>query len=289
MSHGLFLSRPRSGACTVRRPSGSAHRCSVRRWLFAPSPPARKGAGSGGGSLGKYNIAYHLDRSRLCRLAESPDRMAFAACKAPKACGGCGDRAAARLRARLLRRVVGGQDRAERLDRHGRRNAATCAVSRLWGAGLSCCPMRGYPEGMDDGETMVTYGSPDDAVEQIRTLLGTPQPRLTIARAGHEMVSTRYSKEAQWKRFEALVASISRRSMSDNFIPISRPFIGELEEKFVLDALIPGGCRRSENISTSSRPSSRAIAALNMRSPSATARPGFISHLRRSGLDPATR
>jgi hypothetical protein len=31
---------------------------------------------------------------------------------------------------------------------------------------------------------------------------------LKIARAGHEMVSTRYSKEVQWKRFEELVSSI---------------------------------------------------------------------------------
>jgi hypothetical protein len=34
------------------------------------------------------------------------------------------------------------------------------------------------------------------------------QRRLRIARVGHEMVSTRYSKEVQWKRFEALAASI---------------------------------------------------------------------------------
>jgi hypothetical protein len=34
------------------------------------------------------------------------------------------------------------------------------------------------------------------------------EKRLNVARAGHEMVSTRYSKEAQWNRFEALVASI---------------------------------------------------------------------------------
>jgi hypothetical protein len=34
------------------------------------------------------------------------------------------------------------------------------------------------------------------------------EKRLNVARAGHEMVSTRYSKEAQWNRFEAHVASI---------------------------------------------------------------------------------
>ena len=65
-----------------------------------------------------------------------------------------------------------------------------------------------YPDGMRDGETIVTYNSPEQAVNRIETLLEDSERRLRVARAGHEMVSTRYSKEAQWKRFEALVASI---------------------------------------------------------------------------------
>ena len=43
---------------------------------------------------------------------------------------------------------------------------------------------------------------------QIKMLLEAPGLRSGIAQAGHEMISTRYSKEVQWKRFEALVASI---------------------------------------------------------------------------------
>ena len=65
-----------------------------------------------------------------------------------------------------------------------------------------------YPQGMNNGETMVTYQSPEDAVRQIKMLLDAPELRSSIAGAGHEMISTRYSKEVQWKRFEALVASI---------------------------------------------------------------------------------
>ncbi len=61
--------------------------------------------------------------------------------------------------------------------------------------------------GHEDGQTIVTYGSPEQAVSQVKTLLEGPEQRLGLARAGHEMVSTRYSKEVQWKRFEALVAS----------------------------------------------------------------------------------
>jgi len=43
---------------------------------------------------------------------------------------------------------------------------------------------------------------------QIKILRNKPEQLSSIARAGHEMVSTRYSKEVQWTRFEALVASI---------------------------------------------------------------------------------
>jgi spore maturation protein CgeB len=65
-----------------------------------------------------------------------------------------------------------------------------------------------YPEGMTDRQTIVTYDSPEQAVEQVRILLESPEKRLRVAHAGHQMVSTCYSKEAQWKRFEELVASI---------------------------------------------------------------------------------
>jgi hypothetical protein len=61
---------------------------------------------------------------------------------------------------------------------------------------------------MKDGETLVTYDSAEQAVAQIKAMLENPERRLALAHAGHEMVSTRYSKEIQWKRFEALVASI---------------------------------------------------------------------------------
>jgi spore maturation protein CgeB len=65
-----------------------------------------------------------------------------------------------------------------------------------------------YPDGMIDGRTIMTYRSPEHAVRQVRTMIEATNERMSIARAGHEMVSTRYSKETQWKRFEAIVASI---------------------------------------------------------------------------------
>ena len=65
-----------------------------------------------------------------------------------------------------------------------------------------------YPEGMRNGETIVTYRSPEHAIEQIKTFLAAEDDRLPIAQSGREMVMTRYSKEIQWQRFEALVAAI---------------------------------------------------------------------------------
>jgi spore maturation protein CgeB len=65
-----------------------------------------------------------------------------------------------------------------------------------------------YPEGMTDGQTIVTYNSSQQAVNRIKTFLEDSEKRLSLARAGHEMVSTRYSKEVQWKHFETLVGSI---------------------------------------------------------------------------------
>jgi spore maturation protein CgeB len=65
-----------------------------------------------------------------------------------------------------------------------------------------------YPDGFSDRHTMVTYTSPEHAVGQIRTLLKNPEHLSRIAGAGHDMMSTRYSKQVQWQSFEALVASI---------------------------------------------------------------------------------
>jgi spore maturation protein CgeB len=80
---------------------------------------------------------------------------------------------------------------------------------RHWGATRLLLTDEGnYPEGIGNGRTVVTYDSPEDALRQIKILLNSPEQLSGIARAGHEMVSTCYSKEVQWRRFEALVASI---------------------------------------------------------------------------------
>lgn len=158
---------------------------------------------------GKYNIVYHLDRSRLCRLAESPlgQLLPLARHRRPSA-----------IRA-ITKEPRFGRDYYELLsaakivlngaiDMAGADRGNMRCFETLGCGSLLLSDEGNYPEGMEDGRTIVTYDSPDQAVERVKIFLEASERRLEIVRAGHEMVSTRYSKEAQWKRFEALVASI---------------------------------------------------------------------------------
>jgi Glycosyl transferases group 1 len=158
---------------------------------------------------GEYNVVYHIDRSRLCRLAESPvgRLLPLARHRRPSA-----------IRA-IARDPVFGRDYYEVLstakivlngaiDMSGADRGNMRCFEALGGGSLLLSDEGNYPEGMEDGRTIVTYASPEQAVSKVRMLLEASEERLSLARAGHEMVKTRYSKEVQWKRFEALVASI---------------------------------------------------------------------------------
>lgn len=158
---------------------------------------------------GEYNVAYHLDRSRLCRLAESPlgRLLPLAKHRRPPAIQAItqqprfGRDYYAMLSSAKI--VLNGS-----IDMAGADRGNMRCFETLGSRSLLLSDEGNYPKGMQDGQTMVTYNSPEQAVSQVRILLEATEKRSAIARAGHEMVSTRYSKEAQWKRFEALVASI---------------------------------------------------------------------------------
>ena len=158
---------------------------------------------------GEYNVVYRLDRSRLCRLAESPlgHLLPLASHRRPTAIRAITqepifgrDYYAALSAAKIV--LNGSIDMAG-----GDRGNMRC-FEALGSGSLLLSDDGNYPEGMRDGETIVNYNSPEDAVRQIRRLLAAPEDRINIAQAGHEMVSTFYSKEVQWQRFEALVAAI---------------------------------------------------------------------------------
>ena len=65
-----------------------------------------------------------------------------------------------------------------------------------------------YPEGMVDGQTLVTYADAGDLLQKARILLDGPDRRREIANKGHETFRRLYSKAAQWASFEQLVASL---------------------------------------------------------------------------------
>jgi hypothetical protein len=157
----------------------------------------------------KHNIVFHLDRSRLCRLAESPlgHLLPMAKHRRPSA-----------IRA-VTKDPIFGLDYYEVLasakivlngsiDMPSADRGNMRCFEALGGGSLLLTDEGNYPEGISDGQTMVTYRSAEQAVSQIETLLNTPEQLSSIARAGHEVISTRYSKKVQWERFEALVASI---------------------------------------------------------------------------------
>jgi Glycosyl transferases group 1 len=161
------------------------------------------------GLAGEYNVVYHLDRSRLCRLAESPigRLLPLAKHRRPPAIRAITDEptfgrdyyevlSAAKI-------VLNGA-----IDMSGEDRGNMRCFEALGSASLLLSDEGNYPDGMRDGQTLVTYNSPEQAVILVRELLRDSEKRLSIARAGHEMVSTRYSKEVQWKRFEQLVSSI---------------------------------------------------------------------------------
>jgi glycosyltransferase involved in cell wall biosynthesis len=158
---------------------------------------------------GDYNIVYHLDRSRLCRLAESPvgQLLPLARHRRPSVIRTVTqDPVFGRDYYRVLstaKIVLNGA-----IDMSGPDRGNMRCFEALGSGTLLLSDEGNYPDGMADGRTIATYGSPEHAVKQVKTFLERPEERLSVARAGHEMVSTRYSKEVQWKRFEALVGSL---------------------------------------------------------------------------------
>lgn len=158
---------------------------------------------------GQYTIAFHLDRSRLCALAELPlgYLLPLGQYRRPPA-----------IRA-IAKSPVFGLDYYEALsaakivlngaiDMAGADRGNMRCFEALGSGALLLSDDGNYPDGMKDGETMATYHSPEHAVSQAAAFLADEGRRSELARAGHEMVASRYSKEAQWQRFEALVASI---------------------------------------------------------------------------------
>ena len=151
-------------------------------------------------------LVFHLDRSRLTKLAESlPGRMLPLAKhrRPPQIRAVTADPLFGRglYKALSQAKVVlnGAVDMAGN-DRGNMRcfEAMGCGAMLLSDKGH-------YPDGMVDGQTLLTYHSAADAVAKIAAALASPATSAGIAEAGHAMVRSRYSKQDQWDKFQALL------------------------------------------------------------------------------------
>jgi hypothetical protein len=150
----------------------------------------------------KLNIVFCLDRSRLTRLAESP-----IGCFLPLAshCRPADIRAVshAPVFGRELYTMIsqakivlnGAVDMAGR-DRGNMRcfEAMGCGSLLLSDEG-------NYPASMVAGDNLVTYSTPNIALDLISQLLKSEDQRSGISVAGNAMISEKYSKALQWERF----------------------------------------------------------------------------------------
>jgi hypothetical protein len=158
---------------------------------------------------GRYRVAFHLDCSRLTRLAESPLGLLppLSEHRRPSVIRAVAGRPVFGLelyeqlgRARIV--LNGAVDMAGS-DRGNMRCFETmgCGAVMVSDSG-------NYPEGMADGRTMFTYTDAFDAVRVIEEVLSSPDGGREVALRGARMVRERYDKAAQWQAFQRIVASL---------------------------------------------------------------------------------
>ena len=153
-----------------------------------------------------YEIAFHLDRSRTVRLAETPLGLLgpLSRLRRPPAI-----RALARpsLFGRALHEALGSAKIVLNgaIDIAGPERGNIRCFEAL-GAGCLMVSDEGlYPGGFEAGRTFLSYRDAANAAAVLREALNGWDDSARIAAEGHRMVAIRYSKEQQWKSFEALV------------------------------------------------------------------------------------
>ena len=153
----------------------------------------------------KHEVAMHLDRSRLTRLAEALPAWVpgLSQHRRPDAIQGVSRPPVFGLDLyRLLSQakiVLNGAIDMAGADRGNMRcfESMGCGCALLSDAG-------NYPEGMTPGVTLATYSSTPDALVQLNAMLADAPATADLASAGRTMISQRYSKQRQWDRFVGL-------------------------------------------------------------------------------------
>ncbi len=167
--------------------------------------------GAVAGLSSSHAVAIHLESSRLTALAESPIGRCFVPSKY--------------RRPQVLRDVAKppafGRDLYKILstakivvnaaiDMAGQDRGNIRCFETMGAGALLLSDVGRYPAGMEDGVTMRTYSDTTGLMQTIESLLSSPIELGSIARRGHEMFATDYSKARQWAEFQVLVGGLSQ-------------------------------------------------------------------------------
>jgi hypothetical protein len=154
----------------------------------------------------EMNVVFHLDCSRLTRLAESPLGRLLPWSK---------HRRPYNIRA-VTAEPVFGRDLYVALSRSkvvlngavdmpGEDRGNMRCFEALGCGALMISDQGRYPSGFVNGETMLEYCRAEGAATLAVQILASWGRGKQIARHGQEMIRTRYSKAAQWEMFLALL------------------------------------------------------------------------------------
>lgn len=157
----------------------------------------------------RWNVKFAIQQSRLTRLAETPLGLVPPLRK---------HRYPAGVRAIATNPVFGRAyydlvSRAKvmlngRIDMTGPDRGNMRCWETLGCRTLMVSDAGNYPQGMVAGETLLTYETPEEAVQLIERGLTDADWAARIADRGYDMIRTRYTKRDQWQRFEQIVASL---------------------------------------------------------------------------------
>jgi glycosyltransferase involved in cell wall biosynthesis len=152
------------------------------------------------------SVVMHLDESRLARLAASPfgrllplgqHRVPAAVGKVSRSSVYGRDMYAALSRAKIVLNAA--------IDMSGPDRGNMRCFESL-GAGCLLLTDDGrYPPGMLDGETLVIFKNPDEAIWRLSELVRDSALRERISQAGNRMIRANYSKTQQFRAFTELV------------------------------------------------------------------------------------
>lgn len=151
---------------------------------------------------GKHNLRFHLDRSRLVRLAESPIGRLMPLKK---------HRRPTNIQAASYAPVFG-LDLYEAIsnakivlngaiDMAGNERGNMRCFEAMGCGALLLSDEGQYPKAMQNGQNMVTYSSPTDAVHQIQQLLADKSRLDVVSKQGFDTMKNIYSKQNQMQNF----------------------------------------------------------------------------------------